>query len=150
VTRTGNRPVEGEMADIIRERTGAESIAGTVSLLEFLRWVAGAQAVLTNDTMAAHLSASVNRPTVIIANGSDYSRFTEYTNAGIDNVVTVYPEVFNRIRRRTPRVSYHYPDAVTADIASIKARTVLDKLQTVLLMSRSAIPHETKPQLGRN
>lgn len=141
VILAGNKAEEVEMARIIRERTGAESIAGTVSLLELLRWVAGAQAVLTNDTMAAHLSASLNRPTVIIANGAYYPRFTEYTNAGIDNVVAVYPDVFNRIRKRTPRVSYHYPDAVSADIASIKAREVLDKLQSVLLISRSATPH---------
>jgi hypothetical protein len=82
--------------------------------------------------MAAHLSASVNRPTVIIANGVNYTRFTEYTMAGVDNVVTVYPDVFNRKRKNTGWVSYNYPDAVSADIASIKASVVFDKLQTVL------------------
>jgi ADP-heptose:LPS heptosyltransferase len=136
----GHTAVEVEMAKVIRERTGAESIAGSASLLEFLPWVAGAQAVLTNDTMAAHLSASVDRPTVIISNGVYYTRFSEYINVGIDNVVAVYPDVFNRIRKRAPRVSYNYPDAVSADIASIKARAVLDKLQSVLLISRSPTP----------
>jgi ADP-heptose:LPS heptosyltransferase len=132
VILAGHTPVEVEIARTIRERTGAESIAGTTSILEFLRWVAGAQAVLTNDTMAAHLSASVNRPTVIIANGVNYTRFTEYANAGIDKVETVYPDVFNRIRKHTGAVTYNYPDAVSADIASIKASAVFDKLQTVL------------------
>ena len=132
VILAGHAPVEVEMARIIGERTGAESIAGTTSILGFLGWVAGARAVLTNDTMAAHMSASFNRPTVIIANGVNYTRFTEYANAGIGNVVTVYPDVFNRIRKRTGIVSYNYADAVSADIASIKASTVFDKLQTVL------------------
>jgi ADP-heptose:LPS heptosyltransferase len=132
VILAGHTAAEIEMASAIRERTGAESIAGTVSVLALLRWVAGAQAVLTNDTMAAHLSASVNRPTVIIANGVNYTRFTEYTMAGVDNVVTVYPDVFNRKRKNTGWVSYNYPDAVSADIASIKASVVFDKLQTVL------------------
>ena len=132
VILAGHTPAEIEMAGTIRERTGAESIAGTVSILALLRWVAGAQAVLTNDTMAAHLSVSVNRPTVIIANGVNYTRFTEYTNAGVDNVVTVYPDVFNRKRKNTGWVSYNYPDAVSADIASIKASIVFEKLQTVL------------------
>jgi ADP-heptose:LPS heptosyltransferase len=132
VILAGNTPVEIEMARAIGQRTGAESIAGTASILGFLQWVAGAQAVLTNDTMAVHLSASVNRPTVIIANGVNYARFTEYASAGIENVATVYPDVFNRIRKRTERVSYNYPDAVTADIASITAQTVFDNLQTVL------------------
>ena len=56
----------------------------------------------------------------------------ENTNAGIGNVVTVYPDVFNRIRKHTGVVSYNYADAVSADIASIKATAVFDKLQTVL------------------
>jgi len=141
VILAGHTAAEVEMARTIRERTGTESIAGTASLLEFLRWVAGAEAVLTNDTMAAHLSAAVNRPTVIIANGVHYTRFTEYSNAGIENVMTVYPDVFNRIRKRTARVPYNYPDAVSADIASIKASAVFEKLQTVLNVSSSAIPH---------
>ena len=141
VILAGNTAVEIEMARTIRERTGTESIAGTASLLEVLRWVAGAEAVLTNDTMAAHLSATVNRPTVIIANGVNYTRFTEYSNAGIENVVTVYPDVFNRIRKRRARVSYNYPDAISADIASIKARAVFEKLQTVLRISHPAVPH---------
>jgi ADP-heptose:LPS heptosyltransferase len=141
VILAGHTAAEVEMARTIRERTGTESIAGTASLLEFLRWVAGAEAVLTNDTMAAHLSATVNRPTVIIANGVHYTRFTEYSNAGIENVMTVYPDVFNRIRNRSARVPYNYPDAVSADIASIKASAVFETLQTVLNISSSAIPH---------
>jgi ADP-heptose:LPS heptosyltransferase len=139
VILAGHAPVEVEMARAIGERTGAESIAGTASILGFLRWVAGAQAVLTNDTMAAHLGASVNRPTVIIANGVNYNRFTEYTNAGIDNVVTVYPDVFNRIREHIGVVSYNYSDAVSADIASIKASTVFDKLQSVLQYEEGSV-----------
>jgi ADP-heptose:LPS heptosyltransferase len=141
VILAGHTAAEVEMARTIRERTGTESIAGTASLLEFLRWVAGAEAVLTNDTMAAHLSAAANRPTVIIANGVHYTRFTEYSNAGIENVMTVYPDVFNRIRKRGARVSYNYPDAVSADIASIQASAVFEKLQAVLNVSSSAVPH---------
>ena len=144
VILAGHTPAEIEMARAIGQCTGAESIAGTTSILEFLRWVAGAQAVLTNDTMAVHLSASVNRPTVIIANGVNYTRFTEYASAGIDNVVTVYPDVFNQIRKGTGWVSYNYPDAVSADIASIKAQTVFDKLQTVLRHEQDPLNRATE------
>jgi ADP-heptose:LPS heptosyltransferase len=150
VILAGHTPVEIEMARAIGQRTGAESIAGTASISGFLRWVAGAQAVLTNDTMTVHLSASVNRPTVIIANGVNYTRFTEYVSAGIDNVVTVYPDVFNRIRKRTGRVSYHYPDAVSADIASIKAQAVFDNLQTVLRHEQDPLNRATEEFIGAN
>jgi len=36
-------------------------------------WVAGAQAVVSNDTMTAHLSVALMRPTVIVANGLNRS-----------------------------------------------------------------------------
>jgi hypothetical protein len=118
-----------EMAQLIQERTHADSIVGKVSLPEFLHWVMGARVVLTNDTMAAHLSASCNRPTIIIANGVNYFRFTEYRSIGMDNVVTVYPDVFTRRRNRLGDGPYPYEAAISADIASIQAATVIRQLQ---------------------
>ncbi|MDB6084640.1 MAG: hypothetical protein JWN43_2521 [Gammaproteobacteria bacterium] len=138
VVLAGHTDVEVETARAIQEQTSAESIAGAVSLLEFLHWVAGARAVITNDTMAAHLGASLDRPTVIVANGVNYTRFTEYMNAGIRNVGSVYPDVFNRIRQRRGTISYAYPDAISADIASIEARAVFDELQMVLSIRLSS------------
>jgi ADP-heptose:LPS heptosyltransferase len=128
----GNGKAELEMARIIRHRTGVESIVGTVSLTELLGWVAGAEAVVTNDTMTAHMGVSFDRPTVIIANGINYMRFSEYDNTSTLHVATVYPEVVNRRRRRIGDGPYAYSETVTADIASIKADTVFTELQRLL------------------
>ena len=129
VVLAGAGAAELRMANIIGERTGASSIVGKVSLTEFVHWAAGAQAVVTNDTMAAHVAASCNRPTVIIANGVNYMRFTEYGNIGVNNVMTVYPAVFRSRRRRVGDGPYDYSEAVSADIESITAGDVLDKLE---------------------
>jgi ADP-heptose:LPS heptosyltransferase len=123
---------ELQMAADIQKRARADSIAGKVSLPELIQWVAGAQAVITNDTMAAHLGASLDRSTVIIANGVNYQRFTDYERAGIGNVATVYPLVFSRKRKRVGEFNHTYAEAVSADIASIKARSVLDALERLL------------------
>jgi ADP-heptose:LPS heptosyltransferase len=128
----GNSRSELEMVHIIQRRTGTESIAGTVTLPELLHWVAGAQAVVTNDTMAAHMGVSFNKPTVIIANGVNYMRFAEYGTAGIDNVATVYPDVVNRRRARLGDGLYAYSETVTADIASIQGTTVVKALKALL------------------
>jgi ADP-heptose:LPS heptosyltransferase len=117
------------MVRIIQKRTGVDSIAGRVALSELLHWVAGADAVVTNDTMAAHMGASLGTPTVIIANGLNYMRFSEYLNAGIDRVATIYPEVFNRRRKRLGDGPYAHSETVTADIASIGATTVIESLR---------------------
>jgi ADP-heptose:LPS heptosyltransferase len=125
----GNSKAERERVRIIQRRTGVDSIAGRVALSELLHWVAGADAVVTNDTMAAHMGASLGTPTVIIANGLNYMRFSEYLNAGIDRVATIYPEVFNRRRKRLGDGPYAHSETVTADIASIGATTVIESLR---------------------
>jgi ADP-heptose:LPS heptosyltransferase len=128
----GNSKAEREMVRIIQKRTGVDSIAGKVALSELLHWVAGAEAVVTNDTMAAHMGASLGTPTVIIANGLNYMRFSEYANIGIDHVATLYPEVFNRRRNRLGDGPYAHSETVTSDIASIRASAVIDSLRGLL------------------
>jgi ADP-heptose:LPS heptosyltransferase len=125
----GPSTVELKMADEIQQRTGAESVVGKLTLLELLHWIAGAQAVVTNDTMAAHMSVSLNRPTVIIANGINYMRFSEYSHAGITQVAAVYSKLFNRRRKRLGDRPYAYHEAVTGDIVSIRAATVIEALK---------------------
>ncbi len=134
----GASPAEVDVARTLQQRTGALSIAGQVSLRELIDWVAGARAVITNDTMAAHLGVSCNRPTLIIANGVHHARFTDYEGAGIDGVATVYPDRFNRRRRRDAKIRLNYEDVVTADIHSIDARTVVERLVQLLGETPSA------------
>jgi hypothetical protein len=132
VVLAGAGMVDLHMARDIQSRTDAQSIVGKVSLPELVHWVNGAKAVVTNDTMGAHLSASCNRPTVIIANGVNYFRFTEYGGAGIENVGTLYPDVFTRRRKRKGDGPYPYEAAISADIASIRAANVIRKLEEEL------------------
>lgn len=116
-----------ESAKIICSQTGAKSIAGTVSLTDMITYVCHATAVVTNDTMSVHLAASCNTPTVIIANGNNYYRFTEYKKAGIENITTIYPEVFTRRLTNKRGKFLKHCTAVTADIGTIKAEEVFAK-----------------------
>jgi ADP-heptose:LPS heptosyltransferase len=132
IVLAGNGRTEVQMVRLIQKRVAARSIAGAVSLTELLTWVAGADAVVTNDTMTAHLGASLGTPTVIIANGINYMRFSEYQNAGIDSVATVYPEVVSRRRRLHGDGLYEYSETVTADIESISVAAVMAALDGLL------------------
>ena len=140
VVLAGSGSAERELAAQILRRTNAQSIVGTVSLLELVRWIRGARAVVSNDTMGAHLGVSCDRPTVIVANGVNHQRFTDYDKAGITGVATLYPRVFARRRERMPGVYYTYADALTSDVASIAAGEVLAGLAEVLRTSRPALP----------
>jgi ADP-heptose:LPS heptosyltransferase len=148
VLAAGSSPVELRMVDEIQQRTGAESIAGKLQLCELIPWIAGAQAVVTNDTMASHMSVSLNRPTVIIANGGNYMRFCEYSHAGITQVAAVYSEWFNRRRERLGDRHYAYHEIVTGDIVSIRAAPVIDALKK-LLSERSASESSGKARSTR-
>jgi len=134
------------MVQQIQQRTGVESVAGKLSLGEVLQWVAGSQAVITNDTMAAHMGVSLNKPTVIIANGLNYMRFSEYSHAGITQVVAVYSELFNRRRKRLGDRPYPYHEAVTGDIVAIRAATVIEALKGVSPeLCAGELPREAGP-----
>lgn len=125
----GQSKTEVRMAQAIERRTGAQSIAGRVSLPALARLIAGARAIVSNDTMAAHLGVSFNRSTVIIANGVNYYRFTDYEPAGVANVSTLYPKAFERRRAAQGHFAYAYEDAVSADLASITPSRVLAALR---------------------
>ena len=129
VLAAGSSPAELKMINKIQQQTGAESIAGKLTVCELLPRVAAAQAVVTNDTMAGHMGVSLNRPTVIIANGLNYMRFSEYSHAGITQVAAVYSELFDRRRKRLGDRQYPYHETVTGDIASIRAATVMETLK---------------------
>jgi len=131
VLAAGSSRVELQMVHKIQQRTGAESVAGKLDLFELLYWVAGAQAVVTNDTMAAHMGVSLNKPTVIIANGLNYMRFSEYSHAGITQAVAVYSELFNRKRKRLGDGPHPYHETVTGDIVSIRAAAVIEALKKI-------------------
>jgi ADP-heptose:LPS heptosyltransferase len=128
----GNNRAELEMVRVLERRTDARSLVGRLRLADMLSWIGGASAVVSNDTMASHLGVSLDRPTVIIGNGYNYLRFSEYVRAGITQVRTVYPKVFEQRRRERGEGPYEYHETVTADIASIPAGKVLEALEGVL------------------
>jgi ADP-heptose:LPS heptosyltransferase len=128
----GNGPAEIETARIIEQAVPVESLVGKATLTQLLSWVANAAAVISNDTMAAHLGAGFDVPTVIIANGVNYMRFADYSGAGITNVRTLYPRAVMEKRKRYGNTSYAYSETVTADIVSIEASQVLAELCSML------------------
>ena len=140
VLAAGSSRAELQMVHKIQQRTGVESVAGKLDLRELLYWIAGAQAVVTNDTMAGHMGVSLNRPTVIIANGLNYMRFSEYSHAGITQVVAVYSELFNRRRKRLGDGPHPYHETVTGDIVSIRAAAVIEALKKISPEHRASQP----------
>ncbi|NDC43103.1 MAG: hypothetical protein EBZ77_16400 [Chitinophagia bacterium] len=123
---------DAERATAIAAVTGAENIAGQYGLVEMMRIFAGARLVISHDTMAAHLAASLQRPTVILANGDNFYRFCAYEQAGITGVKAVYARHFMQTwkqRGYQPFIGYK---AVTRDIATITPTAVFTVVSGLL------------------
>ena len=117
------------LAGKIVAATGIEDITGKVSLIDMINWTAHAGAVISNDSMAAHLSVACNRPTIIIASGDNFYKFSGYKEAGITGVCTIYPHAFMQTWKKAHFQPFRHYVAVTMDIVSIRAAQVFEGLK---------------------
>lgn len=122
---------EEAMAKSIQEFTQATNITGQVSLTDMINYTAFADAVITGDTMQAHLAPSCGVPTVIVANGNTFERFSEYKSAGIPGVETVYAQPFLRSWKKKNHALFSHYCAVTNDITTVSAEDILQALRQV-------------------
>ena len=123
---------EVEMATKIAAATDAVSIAGKTTLTETFEWIATSAAVISGDTMAAHVGVSYNKPTVIISNGVNAARFVAYKeNAQIEQVAAIYAQPYRSYINRGKN-SFLYFDGVSSDMDSIKTTEVITELQRLL------------------
>jgi ADP-heptose:LPS heptosyltransferase len=134
--RSYNIFIAGGNADIaiagkIAALTGINNIAGKTSLNEIINLIANAKAVITNDTMAEHVSVACNTPVIIIANGNNYYRFTDYSSFNLSNVITLYPGIFF-MRSENKKTNLLHYDAVSSDIQTISAAEVFNSLQKIV------------------
>jgi ADP-heptose:LPS heptosyltransferase len=118
-------------AEEISSVTNVENITGKKSLTETIQLIAGAKCVVSNNTMAAHAAIACSKPVIIIANGDNYFRFTEYQALHLKNITTIYTDIFlKNLKGKVSRL-IHW-DAVTVDISTIKATAVFNEMNKML------------------
>jgi ADP-heptose:LPS heptosyltransferase len=106
--------------------TQVNSIVGQTNLVETINAITASTAVITGDTMAAHAAVSLNKPSVILANGVNAQRFVAYEEAGFDKVKTVYTQQYLRSKK-----DKHYR-AVTKDMETIRPMQIFNALKEIL------------------
>jgi ADP-heptose:LPS heptosyltransferase len=126
------------VGNYIAEKVKIKNITGATSLSEMTDEIANASIVITQDTMAAHLAISCNTATIIIANGNNFYRFTDYSNIKTPNVKTIYPPYFKSILSSNKKHVILDFVAVSADIATIKADVVFDAFKKLLEQEKSS------------
>lgn len=124
-------PADIPAANEIASYSNVENVAGKTSLIETINLIANARLVVSNNSMAAHAAVACNTPVVIVANGDNYFRFTQYQPFGRKDVAAVYTNIFLNDFKKYGKNLIHY-EAVSADIATIKAQTVFDEMKKML------------------
>lgn len=88
----GDKSDSDSAREIINASKGIEDYTGKTTLTELANIIAGAKLLISNETCAVHLAASVNTKTICISNGNHFGRFNPYPQNICDFIYTVYPE----------------------------------------------------------
>lgn len=119
-------------ASNICSATGAENITGKKTLPEIVNIIGNATFTISNDTMAVHIAAACNTKTIILSNGNNFYRFTEYAKAGFKNVRTLYSMSFAKALRNQKFPALKKYIAITKDISSIQPASVIKLMDKMI------------------
>lgn len=123
---------EQTAAKEIQAATTCADITGVYSLVEMAGIISNAAAVVSNDTMAAHMAVACHTPAIIISSGDNFYRFGTYREAGVPNVTTLYPAALMKKWKENNYKMYKHHVAVTNDIATISVDSVFSHLHDLL------------------
>jgi ADP-heptose:LPS heptosyltransferase len=107
--------------------TGVDQYVGERSLMESIALISQAVCVISGDSMAAHVGALNHQATVILANGVNATRFTDYSNTPYTgHVKTLFTTHYQKwLRQHNPCVET-YEAVSSADMRTIHPKQVYD------------------------
>lgn len=87
-------PSERDLVAQVRDLAqgvGVVDLAGRTTLAQLAKYLAGAEILIANDTVAVHLAAAVGTPVVYLLTGAHYGRFGPYPAEVFDKTKAIYP-----------------------------------------------------------
>ena len=133
-------PMDKEMGNEFGRLYGRTYIdcVGTRSLYECLAVLQSAQALISNDTSAAHMSAALPLTrTLVISNGNHYGRFSPYPKElGINYQLVCHPNLENGRSKFMKLMNMERAES-KLDIDEVEVRAVLNELD--LMFSQTNI-----------
>lgn len=129
----GNRN-DRKAAEKIIEISGIKNIVDKTrdeSLVELVDLISKAELLITNDTCALHIGASLNIKTICISNGLHFGRFHPYPVGMPVQVITFYPdyELYGDINYVLLAQKYHLDSKL--NINNISANDVLKYVEEI-------------------
>ena len=105
------------------------NLIGSTSLPEMLSLLKGSECLLSVDTGAIHLAATVNCLSFGIFNGSQYGRFSPYPSSLSNKIVSIYPTSIHSDINNENIVKEKYEHIVNVDYNQVTASQVIDTIK---------------------
>lgn len=121
-----------------------EDMTGKTGLARLADMINCARLLLSNETCAVHLAASVNTPAVCISNGNHFGRFNPYPKYIAPFIRTIYPDELKDSEKNYFALVKKYHINSDLNINTIKPETVLIEAENLLM------EHETIVQMRLN
>ena len=132
----GNKS-DRKAAKIIIEESGngsTKDLTDATSLTELINLIANAKLLISNETCAVHIAASVETKTICISNGNHIGRFNPYPEEISKNIETMYPLEITNAFNRFPELINEYHFLSSVNINSITPEEVFEKTEKYLML----------------
>ena len=99
-------------------------------LIDLIQLIKDSELLITNDTVALHIGAILNKKTICISNGTLYGRFLPYPYEITDKVFPVYPDAVDCINVQDLHKLLIYGS--TIDINEINPNKIISVIKKIL------------------
>lgn len=103
-------------------------ITGNTSLSQLSKIISSSKLLVSNDTSAVHISASVGTPFICISNAQKYLRFVPYPKKMDTNSIYIFPPAFNKLELSESEKANLLIHGSNLDINSIQVEVVINEV----------------------
>jgi len=114
---------------------GIVNLAGETDLPQLARVIASARILVSNDTVAVHLAASVGTPFVCVSNGNHFGRFVPYPPSIFDKGFYAFPPEVTANMDDPDRLARLFRIRSTIPISGVSTDAVISLVDRCLSLS---------------
>ena len=108
-----------------------KNLTGKTNLLETWRIISCAKLVISNETVAAHMSAASDVSTICLSNGNHFGRFNPYP-VRLNHIVHFYPKSLDLKKYSFDFLSKRFKHRSVLDIKTIDRKDVIERINAII------------------
>lgn len=125
----GDREISENICKMVEKKESVVDFAGKTSLVDLIHIIKKTRLLISNDTSAVHIAASLEKPAICISNGLHLFRFDSYPPELCNCIHTIYPEDIERnIQNRDYVINLFY-NKKKLDINTISLERVISEIE---------------------